>query len=104
MLRLGDGVEYLIPLPESNITVPSSTKRDRKRTNKATRKLVGLDARPSQIVTGDAEDQEKPSISCNILVEQPTLLIRQTSLNHGSVILHEGEQYVTQSYGFSFAF
>jgi hypothetical protein len=95
-LRLGDGTEYLIPLPESSVTVASSTKRDRKRTNKATRKLIGLDARPSQSVRGEIEDGADASVSCNILGEQPMLHIRQTSLNHGSVILHEGEQYVSQ--------
>ncbi|GHJ88545.1 hypothetical protein NliqN6_4947 [Naganishia liquefaciens] len=96
ILRLGDGTDYLIPLPENSIKVPSGTKRDRKRTNKAPRKLVGLDARPSQVVSGDVMDEDKTSISCNILGEQPTLLIRRTSLNHGSVILHEGEQTVIQ--------
>lgn len=95
-LRLGDGTEYLIPLPESSVNVASSTKRDRKRTNKATRKLIGLDSRPSQIIRGQNEGAEDASVSCNILGEQPMLHIRQTSLNHGSVILHEGEQYVLQ--------
>ncbi|KAJ9124172.1 hypothetical protein QFC22_000969 [Naganishia vaughanmartiniae] len=93
-LRLGDGSEYTIPLPLTTVTVSSSGKRDRKRTTSGVRKLLGLDARPSQLPRREDAQSEPAILSCSVLKEQPLILVRQTSLNHGSVILHQGEQTI----------
>ncbi|KAJ9106212.1 hypothetical protein QFC21_001356 [Naganishia friedmannii] len=93
-LRLGDGNEYTLPLPLTSVTVSASGKRDRKRTTAGVRKLLGLDARPSQLPRRDDAQSESATISCSVLKEQPLILVRQTSLNHGSVILHQGEKTI----------
>jgi hypothetical protein len=94
-ITLPDGIARKVPLPPSrNGTEQSAKKRERPRTQAAAgRKAMGLGLRPSRS-TAEGLPAVSPApaqITANIIPPQPTLVIKSTSLTHGSLIIYEGE-------------
>ncbi|GMK53639.1 hypothetical protein CspeluHIS016_0102250 [Cutaneotrichosporon spelunceum] len=98
-IRLSDGssAEFLVPIMDVSGPKGSSKRRSAALADLAKVKRQGLEARDSVVLGTDAlpvTEDDGQWIECNVVEEQPLLWIKKTSLNHGTVMLYDGEMSV----------
>ncbi|BEJ13843.1 hypothetical protein CspHIS471_0310170 [Cutaneotrichosporon sp. HIS471] len=98
-IRLADGssAEFLVPIVDVSGQKSGSKRRSAVLADLAKVKRQGLEARRSVTLGTDAipvSEDDRQWLECTVVEEQPLLWIKKTSLNHGTVMLYDGETSV----------
>ncbi|CAK9780718.1 unnamed protein product [Cutaneotrichosporon oleaginosum] len=100
-IRLADGAsaEFLVPVAEASGKNSDSKRRSAALVDLAKVKRQGLEARKSVVPGADVPPalpvlDDRRWLECNVVEDQPLLWIKNTSLNHGTVMLYDGETSV----------
>ncbi len=91
ILTLPDGIRRVAPLPSATADAAQGTKRERHRSRGAPGERTALGLRPTLALPEPSDDSHRADINVSVVRPQPMLVVKSTSLTHGSVIVYEGE-------------
>ncbi len=92
-ITLSDGILRTVSLPSAGRSEDGTTKRERHRSQAPPSKAIGLGLRPSQSISSPVSQRiSQPNrITAKVTSRQPMLVVKSTSLTHGSLIIYDGE-------------